>query len=779
MGPTGGGHGTTTTFYYYYYYYYQLSSALQKTNTYQAIIITDGIQSYTVFTYQCGSLEWSTNTFEPFSTRQITWSNVIYKLSLDSDVLQQIRAKCIRQHQTDIELFPSEPNLSNVSPCPCSLWQAFWNWQFWFFEYTGDSYCGVQWSSQGKSWRCCYSLQITTWGALLITKDDEGSSLLLYNPFRDYWSYRTYDEGFRDACCGIGLCDLYYERRPVATCNGYVQPFRGAVFSISSGLPNFVLNMPSSFRAGTAGLLGNFNGNQTDDLMFPNKTVLTGSSVTDRMIHAFGQSWQVSSMERLFTNATGQPVFHPEYVPLFADELNTTGWNTSACRGDTSCIYDYIATGRQFPPALNGSNTFVVTIGVMSVYSFVVTDDSGLGTRVSIVGGIPRAGNLTNISNAFTFSWNPTTSEDVYGLTFYATDSLGATGILRPKVYVCSCLNGGNCIQEGMFNSTQNVTMMQCNCPAGYTLQEDGRTCTDIDECVLNARLTVLEYNNTLCVSPRVCNNLFGSYECTCPPGTVEPNCSVLQVSIPPHSSLRPPSANELTNSFNMTICGLSVNTFSDTLKVKLRILTANVTQQYCSNHTCNTSSGKGIGQVDVTNVHLYGIASTTNYRGKDCIAMQVYVTSPQTGVLAVSALSTAVQAGNSVYIDSGFSVLMLSSSSVSQSTVPTIIMATTILQSTVPTIIMATTILQSTVPTVTMTVTIPPKPAQKLSVVGAAVGVTLGVCVPLLLLLGIVVASYLLKAKGTAKVMVMPMKSGEGSLLPHSKWQYRETSKL
>lgn len=75
--------------------------------------------------------------------------------------------------------------------------------------------------------------------------------------------------------------------------NSYIVSFSngiGAVFSISSGLPNFVLNMPSSFRAGTAGLLGNFNGNQTDDLMFPNKTVLTGSSVTDRMIHAFGQS---------------------------------------------------------------------------------------------------------------------------------------------------------------------------------------------------------------------------------------------------------------------------------------------------------------------------------------------------------------------------------------------------------------------------------------------------------------------------------------------------------
>ena len=69
-------------------------------------------------------------------------------------------------------------------------------------------------------------------------------------------------------------------------------------------------------------------------------------------------------------------------------------------------------------------------------------------------------------------------------------------------------------------------------------------------------------------------------------------------------------------------------------------------------------------------------------------------------------------QASNSVYIDSGFSVLTLPSSSVSQFTVPIVTMATTI----------------------------PPKPAQKFSVVGAAVGVTLGVCVPLLLLFGIVV---------------------------------------
>lgn len=76
-----------------------------------------------------------------------------------------------------------------------------------------------------------------------MTKDDKGSSLLLYNPFWDYLSYKTYDEGFRDLCCGIGWCDLYYERRPVATCSGYVQPFWGRLrlhtYSVHASTPFF------------------------------------------------------------------------------------------------------------------------------------------------------------------------------------------------------------------------------------------------------------------------------------------------------------------------------------------------------------------------------------------------------------------------------------------------------------------------------------------------------------------------------------------------------------
>ena len=87
-----------------------------------------------MFTYQCGSLQWGSNTWWPFSTigynaaglfyenhpftgqsfvsdiacinmkkSNIEWSNVVYKLSLDDDAKQQIRAKCVKQYNTDVQ----------------------------------------------------------------------------------------------------------------------------------------------------------------------------------------------------------------------------------------------------------------------------------------------------------------------------------------------------------------------------------------------------------------------------------------------------------------------------------------------------------------------------------------------------------------------------------------------------------------------------------------------------------------------------------------------------
>ena len=67
--------------------------------------------------------------------------------------------------------------------------------------------------------------------------------------------------------------------------------------TLTAGIPNFVLRMPQSFRGSSRGLLGNFNGNSTDDFIYPNSTVLS-SDPTDRMIHEFGQACENLSLTR-------------------------------------------------------------------------------------------------------------------------------------------------------------------------------------------------------------------------------------------------------------------------------------------------------------------------------------------------------------------------------------------------------------------------------------------------------------------------------------------------
>ena len=55
------------------------------------------------------------------------------------------------------------------------------------------------------------------------------------------------------------------------------------------GIFNFVLNIPQSMNGNTEGLLGTFNGNISDDLIFRNGTLLSINS-TDAEKHVFGQS---------------------------------------------------------------------------------------------------------------------------------------------------------------------------------------------------------------------------------------------------------------------------------------------------------------------------------------------------------------------------------------------------------------------------------------------------------------------------------------------------------
>eukprot|EP00731_Ephydatia_muelleri_P005453 Em0002g1629a len=233
-------------------------------------------------------------------------------------------------------------------------------------------------------------------------------------------------------------------------------------------------------------------------------------------------------------------------------------------------------------------------------------------------------------------------------------------------------------------------------------------------ECLEN-RICVLVF-----VLNKVTTSNSGDYMCTS-------GGDIYHLSVAPAPPpARPPSANELANSFNMTMCSLS---FSAAQKFELRILTANLIQQYCTNRVCSTSEGQSLGQVDATNVHLYGVKSVTSSNGEECVVLKMYVSSEQTGVLALSSLTSAVQAGGSVYVDSGFNILQLSSAS--RSTVPAVAMA--------------------------------PAPRKWAHTVGA----TLLVSVSLLLLIGGFVCCLL---KGKDEANYLPLNNCE-YVLPSEKW--------
>lgn len=52
---------------------------------------------------------------------------------------------------------------------------------------------------------------------------------------------------------------------------------------------DFVINLEEPLRGNTRGLLGNFNGDNTDDFTMPNG-IPVPSNASDRTIHEFGQS---------------------------------------------------------------------------------------------------------------------------------------------------------------------------------------------------------------------------------------------------------------------------------------------------------------------------------------------------------------------------------------------------------------------------------------------------------------------------------------------------------
>lgn len=145
------------------------------------------MESYAIYTYNCDMMEWSglyrhatvgfnafgehyfnhrlsgfsvVNTIACEGPADSEWNNVMYRLSLSVDDVQQARATCRRTLFSDIEQFGAEIARQNSQPCPCTIWQAFRDRRFRFsFDSLSSGYCFYERFNRGPLNLCCYSLR--------------------------------------------------------------------------------------------------------------------------------------------------------------------------------------------------------------------------------------------------------------------------------------------------------------------------------------------------------------------------------------------------------------------------------------------------------------------------------------------------------------------------------------------------------------------------------------------------------------------------------------------
>jgi len=60
---------------------------LLQTNTFQAVLITDGLQSYAVFTYKCGLMQWSGGAGIGFNTDSRLYKNHYLSTAVNTNMI--------------------------------------------------------------------------------------------------------------------------------------------------------------------------------------------------------------------------------------------------------------------------------------------------------------------------------------------------------------------------------------------------------------------------------------------------------------------------------------------------------------------------------------------------------------------------------------------------------------------------------------------------------------------------------------------------------------------
>ncbi|XP_010083669.1 PREDICTED: mucin-4 [Pterocles gutturalis] len=318
--------------------------------------------------------------------------------------------------------------------------------------------------------------------------------------------------------------------------------FDGAIaiaISAASGILSVVCSLPDRYHNGTKGLLGVWDHDPTDDFQMPNGTSIPVNS-SEEEIYSYGMTWAVGE-HSLFAQPLDSRLMN--FTPIFLSWLrqeNESQYQLAAsqCRGSKECIFDSLSTGdmalglatqslaadfqqkkavlNAFPPVITGdaSLTAFRTERVRRQYRAV-----GVGARF-----VPHLSPELNITESGTLTCSSSQECD-----YSDTVTLGGSSL---QLAACRCEGGYSgpfcqdppdpCTQ-GCFPGVGCDSHAGCGpCPAGLT--GDGRHCADIDECT----------QGMVCPGNATCTNTVGSYTCSCPTGEEVLGCQSHFCGFPP-----------------------------------------------------------------------------------------------------------------------------------------------------------------------------------------------------------------------------------------------------
>ncbi|XP_077996694.1 uncharacterized protein LOC144450002, partial [Glandiceps talaboti] len=294
-----------------------------------------------------------------------------------------------------------------------------------------------------------------------------------------------------------------------------------STISISIGIAERMLDVvfsaPAKYKGTVKGLMGFWDDDPANDFTLPDGTIKqpAGENLTESEYFEFGQQWNVSADESLFTYKEGtswSDYNDPSFTPLFLDELiikfeteNPTYLSQvrSNCGEDDECLFDSLATENEaiglltkntssqisvqkndlenFPPNITGDSLIEIEVGKSVTLQLSAWDQNGDDVQFSLSEPITGA----QISQDGTFTWIPEDKERV-NLTILASDGKATTAFV-PLIKICECENDGVCNYETFVKNADinndKFSVVTCKCTPGYTGDFCGE---DYDGCADN-----------------------------------------------------------------------------------------------------------------------------------------------------------------------------------------------------------------------------------------------------------------------------------------------------